>query len=114
MYEFVFSPLRVPFGVLLLGILLLGFAVYWFARRSAKHPESAARSEARLDAGLEALKSVTPASVDLIISQVQALDLTSLGRDAYARGQPLVRALEDKAAELLELARHLKSGSGLK
>lgn len=96
--------------VLVLLIVIIAVAIIWWSRTSAKRPERAHEYEARFDAGLERVKAHTPASVDAVLTQIQAIDWQRIGADAYARGRPVVQALREKADELRRQADELERG----
>lgn len=97
--------------VLIVLILIIAVAIVWWSRTSAKRPERAREYEADFDAGLERVKALTPASVDAVLSQIQAIDWQRIGADAYTRGLPIVQALREKADELRRMADQLERGT---
>lgn len=110
MYELVFQPLDFPFGALLIVILLAGVATYWWARKSAKHPEYAAAKEASVDAVLQRLidMKATPDVVDTALAKLRDVELAKVGAAAYADGQDVAGILETHAKVLLDQAKKLR------
>lgn len=98
------------FAVLL---LIVAGALYWWARKSAKHPEYARRVEAKGDAALADLMRRAGVSEEYI-AKVVAFDATQAGAEAYTRGQALMATklseAESAIAEARRIAESLRDG----
>jgi hypothetical protein len=86
-----------------LAVVLIG-ALYWWARKAAKHPDYASAKEAKVDAGIADLMRRAGVGED-VIAKVVGFDATAAGAEAYARGQAIVDSKLAQATKLVAEAR---------
>jgi hypothetical protein len=110
MFDVLVQPAPLPVGVLIIVLVLVGGAAYWWARKSAKHPEYAARKEATVDHVLQRLIDLraTPDVVDAALAKLRDVDLARAGAAAYTGGQDVATILETHAKVLIDQARKLR------
>lgn len=100
MQDLLCKPVELTGGNLLLSIvlwtMLVMAIVYWWARKTTKHPEYAAAFEAAY---------IDPALRKVGLNTLADKDLVAEGQKVYARMKAEATKLEEEAGKLTELAK---------
>lgn len=99
-------PEQIPtLYVILIVALIVLVGVYLWARKSVKHPEYAARLEAKADAATEdvakRLEAWGLADAAAQVRKLKEVDLVAAGQAAYATIEPRLNSIEAKVNEIL-------------
>lgn len=100
MQDMLCKPVELSGGSVLLAIvfwtLVVVALVYWWARKTTKHPEYAANFEAAY---------IDPALRKVGLNSLADKDLVAEGQKVYAKMKAEAAKLEDEAGKLVELAK---------
>lgn len=89
--------------LILVAVVIIGVAWFWWSRKAAKYPDYASRKEAQVDEGLQTL--ITKAGADSPLGKalitIRDANLVKAGQDTYAAVGARLDSLEGKVNEIL-------------